>query len=549
MKTKFRHIGYVVLIALAAVVTLALLIPAMQMEVQGIPATSVMLTDLEGNTVQLTDQDVQEATYSWVAETATLTLNGYSGRKITTNGDINLHLKGTNTLTMDPDAESGVQSALYLDYNMVQITADEGGVLNVRGDLKTYFTAVCGSVNMVSGTLDINVTSASDYILYGIERSLTYDSSSENATVNITVNRTVESNSFIYGVYNQAQFQECGDVGLSISLTGAENDTIVGVSTLLIYESGCKIKIDLDNGAGDDVLLKAAESCQGISLTEGGKVELGGYVESYSLPMYTNKNTVTTTPANNQYVWIETDGQSMHSSDFVLSNLDGTPCLNAVFEYSAEPAKLTWVGDGWFSIPASVVEDNASLNLQAGIRGANYHTSSDNSYWNFEVIEGTLPEGLYLYYGGILDGQFTTPCEAGSVTIRATDRAGTYWDTSDDEIVEFTIPYGACADKDRFLKVGDADPVEMKQDGSGTGWSYDAESSTLTLTNYNGGPIKAEKPFDLRIVGENTITVSNTVRTTDYYQSYGIWLETNSSANVTLSADGDARAVPHVERC
>ena len=382
--------------------------------------------------------------------------------------------------------------------------------------------------------MDISTSSGGE--LYGIERSLTFNSSvKEAAEININLRRT-SGKGTIEAVHNSAQVHQRENVTINVSLTGQAEDLLIGFQSFDVYKAAPQIKVELDNNGGEANSRRAVEYCQGISLTEGGRVELHGRIFSSSIPLYANPNTVTTTPENNQYVWIETDTKPIYSSDFVLSNLDGTPCYTTVFEYAADPAPLVWAGGSHFNIPGTVIEDNISINLMAGVRGGTYYNSDDH-YWNFEVLEGTLPEGLVLNSrSGLLIGQPKVPCEAGSVKIKVTDRAGTYGDLSDDRYVEFWISYGACVDKDRFLTVGDADPVEMKQDGAGSNWSYVAATSTLTLNNYSGGPIKAERPFNIHLIGENTITPDEG-RQDGSYRTYGIWMETKLSEPLRITAE------------
>ena len=532
-----------VLVALTMVLGMVtLILPIATVRTSALNATSVVLTATDGSTTQLTDQDVEAATYSWVAETATLMLNGYSGRSITTNGEIKLHLKGTNTLTMDPDATNTELIALNLDYNTVYVSADDGGTLNIEGNVQTQFSAIAGYVWMMNGTVNIDVETSSSGWLYGFERGLYFDSqTSDAATVNVNIERTGASNYGIYGIYNGVTVENRGNVTLNVSLKGSENDTLVGATELSVTNASPQIQINLDNGEGPFKLRQAINSSNGIALTAGGRVELNGRVRCSNLPYISNVHTVTTTPANNAYIWLE-DSTTFQSGDFLLCNLsNGTPCEKVVFEYADEPAVFEWVGGSYFDIPGGKVDDNVSLNLLAGIHGAHSYSGSNISYWNFSIESGTLPEGVYLGYGGSLAGQVQAPCQAGSVTIRAVDRAGSLYDETDDRELEIVISYGAFVDKDRFLTVGDNDPLEMKQDGSGTGWSYTAETKTLTLSGYNGGPIKAESAFDLHLDGENTIALSDSVQTEGYYNvlSYGIWINTEGDRFLTVTAEDD----------
>ena len=61
----------------------------------------------------------------------------------------------------------------------------------------------------------------------------------------------------------------------------------------------------------------------------------------------------------------------------------------------------------------------------------------------------------------------------------------------------------------RITAIGGNEHQNISTSQSGTGWSYDAGSKTLTLTNYNGGRIEVvgnkSQNFTLKLVGNNTI--------------------------------------------
>ncbi|MBR2621526.1 MAG: hypothetical protein IKC97_04050 [Clostridia bacterium] len=499
---------------------------------EAIPATAVTLTATDGSqTVMTVDSDASGTGYSWDAETSTLTLNGYSGRSIATTGDLNLHLIGDNTLTLDPDLTNSGAYGLNLDNAdaCVTVTADECGTLNIVGDIKTYFSAVSGTAIFKGGTFNIDVTTSSSGPLYAFERNVSFDQNGTGEVeINVNIERTAaKASSFVYGFYNGINIVSRENVTVNVDLQGAENDTVIAITDLYLEHSAPRITVSADNNGGYSKLRKAVGSINSLSLTEGGRVELHGVVGMYSIGGGINANTVTTTPANNNYIWIEYDNTELYSNDFILSTLDGQICENTVFEYQEEPAELKWVGDGLISIPAGKIDDNASINLLAAIRGlATYQAY----YLECKVVEGQLPDGLYIaYQGGVLNGQFSTPCEAGSVTIRLREINSTYYDQSDDRTVEFTLNYGAVVDKDRFLTVGNSDPVEMRTDGAGAGWSYDGETKTLTLNGYNGGPIVTEGVLNLHLEGDNTITLTDE-------NPIGIQ-STYSSKEIRLSAD------------
>ena len=496
-----------------------------------LPATAVSLTALDGQqTVLTSDADADTATYSWDCETSTLTLKGYSGRSISTNGDINLHLVGNNTLTLDPEQTGSSAYGLNLDYTSgtATVTAEEGGTLNIVGDIKTHFSAVSGGAIFISGTFNIDVTTSSNGTLYAFERNVSFDNDgSGKVAINIDIERTSDATSFIYGFYNGFNMTGRRNVSINLDLKGSENDTVIGFTDIYVVKSSPKIIASVDNKGGYFKYRKAIGSINALSLTEGGRVELCGVVGMYSIGGGSSDNTVTTTPQNNNYIWIEYDGKPFSSNDYILSTLDGNICEHTVFEYQESDAPLKWVGEGIISIPAGKVDDNVSVNILSAVRGL---SSYDAYYIKCEVLEGKLPEGIYAPgSGGLINGQFASPCDAGSVTLRLTERNDTYYDLSDDRTIDITLNYGAVADKDRFITVGNSDPVNLKSDGSGAGWSYDGDSGTLTLNGYNGGPITTEGILNLHLKGNNTVTLTNE-------KTIGIE-STHSTGEINLTAD------------
>ena len=235
MKTK-KHSFVITLITVIAVGLIAALIGGMGIDSYALNSTAVTLTATDGTQTVLTvDASTSAATYSWDADTCTLTLNGYEGRTITTNGDINIHLLGNNTLILDPDEITYGTMGLNLDYcaGCATITAGEGGTLNIIGNIKTYFSAVAGSVNMVGGTINIDVTTSSSGSLYGFERSVMFYESDDKVEVNVNIERTNdESNSFIYGFYNGADIRMKEDLTINVDIKGSEYDTLYGFSDI-----------------------------------------------------------------------------------------------------------------------------------------------------------------------------------------------------------------------------------------------------------------------------------------------------------------------------
>ncbi|MDO4514675.1 MAG: hypothetical protein Q4B72_11660, partial [Lachnospiraceae bacterium] len=79
---------------------------------------------------------------------------------------------------------------------------------------------------------------------------------------------------------------------------------------------------------------------------------------------------------------------------------------------------------------------------------------------------------------------------------------------------------------------GSSTNVDITADQSGTGWSWDAESGTLTLSGFDGERIEAEGDLTVVLSGSNTITLPDTQ---EGYDAYGI----KSGTNLTIQDDAN----------
>ena len=98
----------------------------------------------------------------------------------------------------------------------------------------------------------------------------------------------------------------------------------------------------------------------------------------------------------------------------------------------------------------------------------------------------------------------------------------------------------------RITAIGGDENQSISADKNGTGWSYDADSATLTLTNYSGGRIEVvgnkNQNFTLKLVGNNTITAGGS--------AYGLTVTSEDTSSLdnptdymdfTITSDSGAR--------
>lgn len=93
--------------------------------------------------------------------------------------------------------------------------------------------------------------------------------------------------------------------------------------------------------------------------------------------------------------------------------------------------------------------------------------------------------------------------------------------------------------------IGGNENQNISTNNRGSGWSYNADSATLTLANYNGGRIEVvgnkSQNFTLKLVGNNTITAGGS--------AYGLTVTSEDQSSldspgnyITFTVTGDSGA-------
>ena len=555
MKAKMKlHKLLSMLLALVMVIGM---LPAMSLTANAVNASSVTITASDGTqTVIAATTGTAGDPWSYDAATATLTLNNWTGQKISANGDLNLHLVGTNTITIPSSTAEVTAINIGSSSSMfnLNITADTGGTLNINGTTQGDFYGIRAYTYITNGTVNIDITSSGSSSSYGMWGNVYFTKEeTSQATLNVKVTDTdTTKTGYLSAFSNGGIFVENRSnvtVNAEAHVSSANKYTSCAIDDLYIYKASPVITATADCPKEASTECIAVNNLRALRLTEGGKLTANGAVKCYYLPDYLDAHVVTTTPADNNYLFRrgkDLGKSSSSASYYYMCGTDGSILNNAVFEYSEDMAEFKWVGGSYCDIPGGMVGDsvNPTNYLLAGLRGADgLYDSSSNT--KFEILSGSLPTGLKLHEKGGIGGTVTAPCEAGSVTIKATDTNDAQRTTT------FTINYGTFVEPDKYLTIGvyDAAPtvVEMKTNGSGTGWSYDGTTKTLTLNGYNGGPIAAELALNLHLVGTNTITIpSSTAEVTainigssSSMFNLNITADTGGTLNINGTTQGD----------
>ena len=506
--------------------------------------TLITLTEDDGTEVPITtDKDYTEPgkSYSYTVEGNILTLENFNGRKITANGTLNIRLKGRNTINMEQANSGETTYGIYIDANAAKfrIDADEGGVLNINGNLddsnKSYrFWAIkAGDVSVYGGTVNINIKYVKGNPGGDIGASFGSVFVRGKSVLNVDIENTGTGRSILNGFYQSLYvYEEAAKSEININLNGKEKDYIKAVSTLVLRDFKGTLNLSATKSSGLTDGCTAVARLEELKLAEGGKAEFNGAVlEGETQTAKFNSHTVSTLPADNNFIEkLHKDYEIGNSTAYVLCDTAGNPIFHSVFEYKAEAPELKWAGGTHFDLPAgklgTTLYDSLSgmgisvwrYVLTGGVRGG----SGD---YTFTLKSGALPEGTTLYSNGGISERvnYSELCDAGTVRIEVKDNVR-------NETVEFDLNYGEIIEPDRFITVG-GETLEMSTSGSGTGWSYDGTTATLTLNGYNGPVITAEKELNIHLKGINTINMeqANSGETT-----YGIYTDT---ANLRIDAE------------
>ncbi|MGN1414143.1 MAG: Ig-like domain-containing protein [Anaerovoracaceae bacterium] len=506
-----------IMLALAMVFALMPQLPGTVEKAYAVNATSVTITAGDGTQAVVAEtKSSADGTWSYNAETATLTLNNWTGQKISANGDLNLHLVGTNTINIAASSSEVIGILIGSESAMsnMKITADTGGILNIKGSALTGdFKGIEAHTEITNGTVNIDITSSGSNNGYGMWGNVIFTKNETNpAVLNVKVTDNGTKTGNLYAFYNGTiTVEDRGAVTINAEAhaAGGNKYYAYAMSALYIDNASPVIAATADCKAESTTNCIAVNNLMSLGLTAGGKLTATGIVKSLRLPYNLNAHVVTTDPADNNYIFRR--GKDVGKGDYYyyMCSTDGSILENVKFEYSSTAADFLWKGGTHFDIPAGQVGFNEystyNLHLLAGLRGAD-GINSDYSNTKFEITSGSLPSGLEMNQKGVIYGTVDAPCSAGSIEFKATDT------TNPERTVTFTINYGAFVEPDKYLTVGigtgSEKKVEMKTDDSGSGWTYNGTTKTLTLNGYNGGPIASEGDLNLHLVGTNTINIA-----------------------------------------
>ncbi len=527
----------------AFLIVFALAFPDGIFNVYAANATTLYIKDTKGGNTETVVQDTEDAEngWSWVSETATLTLDGFDGEYIEANGDINIILKGSNAITLPATPTESSIYGIYTSTGNININGDgeEGSdsLTVTQTELAksdVYVTGIYAGVSVTATDCDIviNIAGAdeqNDYNCYsrtGINASNGSLYFNGSASLDIDIAET----SSTYGSGRGINLNTTGNIDINIYDAYTE-DSNVGRDTcalggLIITKSG-NVNISAINGEAIYGPLVIGENSG--TFTFKGAIKCGSVENSYLqyksyVSIAPNKKVIVT--GNEQ----EKTGivyKSFDMSDYgcYLITESGEKVLDGSIQ-TVSPNPLSFTDCSDIDLGEMIVGNPYASSCFHGL------VSGGSGEYSFSIDPNyPLPEGLTLqtssydnvFYARI-KGTPTAVCEAGTIRIIVTDgeEATAYIDMS----------YGDIIDPPKYIDI-DGEQVVTTEDASGTNWVYEGATKTITLDGYDAGPIESEENLNIILKGNNTITMPATPEESSVY---GIM----SKGEVNIEGDEEA---------
>ena len=217
----------------------------------------------------------EAGTWSWDGADD-MKLNGYDGAGISAQGNLNIGVTGTNTVTAD-----SLQSAIEVKDGNLAITGE--GTLNATAEPQKSRSAVkveCGSL-AISGDVTLNATAGTDTIAVSGDGKTGGDVDIRGANVNVTATNKVPHTIGIHTRAGNITINEGADVHVEAEANGGFGAVAVYAENISSEHGGC-IAVDnakLDAAARNANMLSVALYSSGgkdtyLSITNGADVTL-----------------------------------------------------------------------------------------------------------------------------------------------------------------------------------------------------------------------------------------------------------------------------------
>ena len=466
--------------------------------------------------------------WRWDKASSTLTLEGFDGEYIEVDGDLNIVVKGSNTITLPANPAENEAYGIKGTSGKLNITgAGESPSLTVT---QTAFTSDNPYVSGIDGWDGLVVSDCKIIINFngtkglhgsGIVSSNGDFNLSGSASLDIQINN---GRDFTFGSSRGLETSSSGDIRIEILGTGKR---ISGVGSLEANGTG-NIDIVVPGGEAVDGPLIIGETAGEFNF-EGtlcvGNNESQYLCKTYRFNIAKNKKIIKVDASGNEvpgkYGFIRKTFAQYDEGNYLQDESGNKVEKGKIVTVSNNP--LTFADSDELNIP--------DLEIGRDYYGRYFHglVSGGKAPYRFSA-EG-LPEGLSIEQ---LDVSYSydryarikgTPTKAqpgGTITL--TVKAA---NNSTDRI-EITL--GKVEKPPKYISVDGEKFIDSEDKSEATGkWNYEATSKTLTLDGYSGGPILSDEELNLIVKGSNTVILPPNPTDTSVY---GIKTD-NGKLNIT----------------
>ena len=479
--------------------------------------------DIKQNTIVDSDGG-----WRWEKATSTLTLEGFDGEYIEANGDLNIVVKESNTITLPANPAENEAYGIKTDNGKLNITGV--GTSPSLSVVQTDFSKSNLTVNGIIGIGDLTITNCAVKIQFNGTESFVSDGigsyegatfTKGNTSLDINIKNAKGSTS---GIRRGIHAESTGRVNIEIQGTGTELEGMGG-----LYAKGTgPINIKVPDGRAIDGPLVIGETAGDFNFE--GALYVGYKEDSYLCRTYDfniekNKKIIKVDALGN-----EVSGKYgfIHKT---FAQYDEGIYLQDESGRKVEKGKIVTVTGNPLTFADSDVLNIPDLELGKSYFGKYFHglVSGGKAPYRFSA-EG-LPEGFSIQQ---LDASYTsdryarikaTPTAAypgGTITLTVTDA------NNSTDSIEITL--GKVEKPPKYISVDGEKFIDSEDKFGATGkWNYEATSKTLTLDGYSGGPILSDEELNIIVKGSNTVTLPANPTDTSVY---GIKTD-NGKLNIT----------------
>ena len=518
---------------------LSLILIFTMMPLTAIPAnaavnlTALYIIDSQGGTSEAVDVNQEtivdrDGRWRWEKATSTLTLEGFDGEYIEANGDLNIVVKGSNTITLPANPAENAAYGIKGTSGKLKITGEgDSPSLTVT---QTAFTSDNPCVSGIDGgdglvvsdcKITINFDGMKGLNASGIGSSSGDFNLSGSASIDIQINN---GRDFTFGIPRGLETSSSGDIKIKILGTGKP---ISGVGSLEANGTG-NIDIMVPGGKAVDGPLIIGERAGDFNFE-------GAICVGYNESQYLCKTYDFNIAKNKKIIKVDASGNEVSGKYGFISKTfaqyDKGIYLQDESGNKVEKGRIVTVVNNPLTFADSDELNIPDLEIGRDYYGRYFHglVSGGKAPYRFSA-EG-LPKGLSIEQ---LDVSYSydryarikgTPTEAhlgGTITLTVTDA-----NNSTDSI---NITLGKVEKPPKYISVDGEKFIDSEDKSGATGkWNYEATSKTLTLDGYSGGPILSDEELNLIVKGSNTVILPANPTDTSVY---GIKTD-NGKLNIT----------------